>query len=174
MNDYIMFDCFNDALLSMVNASVQYWVMHCSCIYHAQQCIIKTIKHNIIIHLIIKDAMTNKYQISYIIFIKCIFVSYIKFSIKVWLLTLNVTAATIIDLLCITINYMILHVCSALLFHKMHQRNIGQTFHVLLKWPLQVCFCWNAPYCFRMRWHITQCELISLLSLGASQTTSTM
>ena len=36
MNDYIMFDCFNDALLSMVNASVQYWVMHCSCIFDTQ------------------------------------------------------------------------------------------------------------------------------------------
>ena len=31
-----MFDCFNDALLSMVNASVQYWVMHCSCIFDTQ------------------------------------------------------------------------------------------------------------------------------------------
>ena len=122
----------------------------------------------------IKDAMSNKYQISYIIFIKCIFVSYIKFSIKVWLLTLNATATTIIDLLCITINYMILHVCSALLFHKMHQRNIGQTFHVSLKWPLQVCFCQNEPHCFCMRWRITQWNSISCLSLGAAQTASTM
>ena len=134
-------------------------------IYHGQWCIIQTIKHNIIIHLSIKDAM------SYSIFSKCI---YIKFSIKVWLLILNATAITIVDLLDITINCMILHICCALLFHKTYQRNIGQTFHILLLWPQQVHVCWNALHCSYMGMCINQCDSHFPPRQGATQTVSTV
>jgi hypothetical protein len=91
--------------------------------------------------------MSNHYQISYSIFSERIFVSYIKFNIEVWLLIVDVTAATIGDSLPIIINCMILHVCGALLFHKMHHRNIGQTFCILLTWPQWVRVRWNALHC---------------------------
>ena len=133
-------------------------------IYHGQWCIIQTIKHNIIIHLSIKDAM------SYSIFSKCI---YIKFSIKVWLLILNATTITIVDLLHITINCMILHICHTLLFHKTYQRNIGQTFHIS-NWLQQVHICQNVLYCSHRRLCIEQHDYLFLPSLGAAQTASTI
>ena len=117
---------------------------------------------------------SNQYQISYSVFSECMFVSYIKFSIQVWLLILYATAATIVDLLCITISCMSLHVCHALLFHTVHQRNIEQTFHVSLTWPQQVCVHWNALHCSHMRLCIKEHDSHFLLSLGAVQTTSTM
>ena len=109
---------------------------------------------------------SNQYQISYSVFSKCMFVSYIKFSIQVWLLILYATAATIVDLLCITISCMSLHVCHALLFHTVHQRNIEQTFHVSLTWPQQVCVHWNALHCSHMRLCIKQRDSHFLPSLG--------
>ena len=84
------------------------------------------------IHLHIKVALSNHYQISYIIFSERIFISYIKFDIEVCLLIVDVTIVTIVDSLHIIITCVILYICCALLFHKMRHRNIGQTFRMSL------------------------------------------
>ena len=102
------------------------------------------------------------------------FASYIKFSIKVWLLILDATTTTIVDSLHITMNCMILHTCCALLFHKMHDRNIGQTFHILLTWPQQARVCRNALHYSHMKLCIKLHDSRFLPSLGATQTVSTV
>ena len=102
--------------------SMQYEILNAH-IYHAHQYIIWTNTHNTNICLSINNATSNQYQSSYSTFGKRICISCIQFSIKVCLLTLNVTVVPIVNMLQVIVETMILHGCCALLFHISRQRN---------------------------------------------------